>query len=58
MGSDSTSYGGDSEDSEWAPPPSGGEGRGGDREESLEADVTELREEANSFITNKKMWRS
>lgn len=57
MSSGSTSYGGESEDSDWAPP-SGGEGKGGDREESLEADVTELKEEANSFITNKKMWRS
>ena len=54
-----TSYGGDSEDSEWAPPQpatsqAGGEGGGGEEDED---DVGELMEEAKSFISNKKMWK-
>ena len=50
-----TSYGGESGDSDWAPPTAtGGEGEGdGEGEE----EAGELVDEANSFISNKKMWQ-
>ena len=48
------SYGGESEDSDWAPP---AERTGGEEREGVESDVEELMEEANSFIANKKMWK-
>ena len=48
-----TSYGSGSEDSEWAPPPQPANEQG----EGEEEDVGALAEEANSFISNKKMWR-
>lgn len=55
-----TSYGGESEDSDWAPTTEdvGGGGGGRGEEGSLEEDVGELMEEANNFVSNKKMWRS
>ena len=44
-----TSYGGESEDSDWAP------GRG---EEEEEEEVRELVEDAKDFMRNKKMWKT
>ena len=55
--STATSYGGESEDSDWAPPTEDGGGGGRGEEGSLEEDVGEL-VEANTFVTNKKLWQS
>ncbi|CAI8004783.1 Aprataxin and PNK-like factor [Geodia barretti] len=44
----STSYGGESEDSDWAPPTQGG---------AEEEEVGDLVDEAKGFISNKKMWQ-
>ena len=52
-----TSYGGDSEDSDWAPSVGGGGGGEGEPG-SLEEDVGELVGEADSFLKNRKMWRT
>ena len=49
---ESSSYGGDSEDSDWAPPPVAPE-RGAEVEE--DDDIDELLSEAKDFIANEKM---
>ena len=46
-----TSYGGESEDSDWGP------GRG-EEEEEEEEEVRELVEDAKDFMRNKKMWKT
>ena len=46
---ESSSYGGDSEDSDWAPPAPGG------REEDSVEDMADLVADAKAFISNKKM---
>ena len=46
-----TSYGGESEGSDWAPPTEGG--GGGEEEE----EVGDLVTEAKDFISNQKMWQ-
>ena len=57
-GSGSSSYGGDSEDSDWAPPPVVPDaGGGGDGVADDDEDIDELLSEAKDFISNKKMMR-
>ena len=50
----SSSYGGDSEDSDWAPPPVVPTG-GGTADDSDGEDIGELLSEAKDFLSNKKM---
>lgn len=47
-----SSYGGDSEDSDWAPPPTDGGPGAADNDDE---DIDELLSEAKDFIANEKM---